>query len=105
MKDNNVELILHAGEAQSLALEAVEAAKNGDFVKAQKLISEAESEQLQAHKCQTEMLCNEAKGSLSTATLLAMHAQDHVTSGNLLIIMAKELISIYARITNQEEKA
>lgn len=105
MNENSVQLILHAGEAQSLALEAVDAAKKGEFPKAEELIKEAENEQLQAHKCQTEMLSKEANGSLSSVTMLVMHAQDHVTSGNLLIIMAKELIDVYKKLLNREEEA
>lgn len=104
MNDNSVQLILHAGEAQSLALEAVSAAKEGDFSSAERLLKEAENEQIQAHKCQTEMLCSEASGLTSSPTMLVMHAQDHVTSGNLLIIMAKELISVYKKLSKQEEK-
>ena len=60
MDESNLEsvmgLIMYGGEAKSNAMEAIQAAKKGDFSKANRRLADANAALLQAHKAQTEML-------------------------------------------------
>ena len=66
MNESNLEsvmgLIMYGGEAKSNAMEAIQAAKKGDFSKANQRLADANAALLQAHKAQTEMLTREAQG-------------------------------------------
>lgn len=54
MNESNLEsvmgLIMYGGEAKSNAMEAIQAAKKGDFSKANRRLADANAALLQAHK-------------------------------------------------------
>ena len=64
MMDNNemisFDIIANAGDARSLAFEALEAAKANDFKKAEELLEKSNEAAMHAHKSQTELLVKEA---------------------------------------------
>lgn len=88
-------LIVHAGNARSLSMEAIQAAKKKDFDKASDLIDEANEEFLQAHKVQTEMIQNEINGGKTPMSLLMVHAQDHLMNALTVKDLAEEFVEIY----------
>jgi PTS system cellobiose-specific IIA component len=47
--ENALQIILHAGNAKSAALMAIDAAHDGDFEEAEKQLAEAQSEMSAAH--------------------------------------------------------
>ena len=71
-------LIIYGGNARSNAIEAIEAAKKGDFKLAKAKILDAESSLLKAHNSQTSLLSEEANGDLTIVSLLMVHGQDHL---------------------------
>ncbi|KON87936.1 PTS mannose transporter subunit IIA [Sporosarcina globispora] len=95
-------LIMHSGNAKSLGMEAVQAAKNGDFKAAGQKLEEANEEIVQAHHAQTGLLTQEASGETFKVTLLMIHAQDHLMNTITFLDLAKELIDVH-KILNQSE--
>lgn len=91
-------LIIHSGNAKSDAMEAIAAAKTGDFAKAEEKIISVEESLVQAHRTQTEQLAEEANGNHMEVTLLAVHSQDHLMTAVTFIDLAKEMIELYKRI-------
>lgn len=59
--DKCMELIIHSGEAQSYAMEAINQAKNFNFNQAKELMEKAEKEQIEAHKVQTSLIVEMAR--------------------------------------------
>lgn len=104
MIEESIELILHAGNANTLAMQAIASAKKYDFEEAEKLLKEANAEQQLAHKCQTEILTKEAQGVEASPNILLVHAQDHVTAGSINISLANELIILYKKFSDLESK-
>lgn len=98
------QLILHAGSARSAAMEAIQAAKNGDFATAENKLTEAETSLQSAHRVQTELLQQEAKGSEQQPTILLVHAQDHLMTALTVKEMAQEMIVLYQRIDERKEE-
>lgn len=92
------QLILHAGNGRSYSLKAIQAAKDGDFKQASKLIQYAEKELLQAHQSQVTWIQKEAKGEVYPVNLLIIHAQDHLMTAMTIKDLAKEIIELYQRI-------
>ena len=86
------ELILHAGNAKSKAMEAIYASREKDFIIAQKNLEEAEKELNEAHKSQTSMLVGEANGEKLEMNILLVHALDHLSMATVTLELAEELV-------------
>ena len=91
-------LIIHGGDAKSSAMEALQAAKTGDFATADEKIKQAETALNEAHHSQTGLLTQEAKGNHMDVTLLTVHSQDHLMTGIAFTDLAKEIIAVYKKI-------
>jgi PTS system cellobiose-specific IIA component len=91
-------LIMHSGNAKSFGMEAVQAAKEGDFEKADQLLEEANEELVKAHHAQTGLLSQEASGEKFEVTLLMVHAQDHLMNAITFLDLVKELIDVHKKV-------
>lgn len=87
-------LIVHSGDGRSYAFEAIGAAKEKDFEKAEELLKLSSKEFELAHHVQTELLTIEADGNSSIISLLLIHAQDHLMTGITVKQLAQEIIDI-----------
>lgn len=105
MDEQNLEaimgLIMNAGNAKSDAMEAIQAAKKGNFDEADEKIKLAEESLVKAHHSQTGLLTKEAQGENMTITLLTVHSQDHLMTAITFTDLAKEMIDIYRRIDDK----
>lgn len=97
-------IIVHAGESRSLSSEAMDAAENYDFDKAEDLLKQANEQFLKCHEVQTEMLTKEANGEKNEINIILIHAQDHLTMATMAMDNAKRLIGLYKKIKILEDK-
>jgi len=86
------ELIMHAGNAKSKAMEAVCKSREGAFDEARTLLKEAEAELHSAHEIQTCLLTKMANGETVETNVLLTHAQDHLTMALMAMDFAEEVI-------------
>ncbi|MBC9873551.1 PTS lactose/cellobiose transporter subunit IIA [Macrococcoides bohemicum] len=91
------EIVAYAGDARSKLLEALNAAKNGEFDKAEQLVEEANQCIVDAHNAQTSLLAKEASGEDIAYSVTMMHGQDHLMTTLLLKDMMKHMIELYKR--------
>ena len=89
-----MKLVVNGGNARSIAIEALRAAKAGDFNKADELMEEADTTLKEAHEIQTEMIQNELNGNKVEVGLLMVHAQDHLMNAMTVMDLCKEMIDI-----------
>lgn len=89
-----MKLVVSSGNARSTAIEALRAARDENFEYADKLMNEADLMILQSHKVQTEMIQNELNGEKVEASLLMVHAQDHLMNAMTVMDLCKEMIEI-----------
>ncbi|MCS4487497.1 PTS lactose/cellobiose transporter subunit IIA [Streptococcus sciuri] len=94
------EIVSYAGEARSKLLDALKAAQNGEFEKAEQLVESANSSIAEAHNAQTSLLQKEAAGEDLAFSVTLMHGQDHLMTTLLLKDMMKHMIELYKRGTN-----
>lgn len=78
-------LIMFGGNAKSDAMEAISAAKKGNFELADQKIMDAKESLVQAHHSQTQMLTQEAQGNHVQVTLLTVHSQDTIRKKSLSV--------------------
>lgn len=94
-------LIMYGGNAKSDAMEAIAAAKTGDFELADQKVEAAHESLVQAHHSQTELLTQEAQGNNMEVTLLTVHSQDHLMTSIAFTDLAKEIIDVYRKIAEK----
>lgn len=94
-------LIMNGGNAKSSAFEAIKAAKNGDFTKADAKLKEADKFLVDAHNSQTGMLTKEANGEHVPITLLMVHSQDHIMNAITFRDLAGEIVDLYKKLSEK----
>ena len=78
-------IVGNAGEARSLAFEALKEAKEGNYEKAKKYLEQSKERSLAAHEMQTELICNEADGNGIETSILARE-------------LIEEMITLYKKL-------
>ncbi len=92
------QIIAAVGMARSSYIEAVAAAKTGDFDKAEELMKAGDEQFLKGHDAHTELIQREAGGDPVNMTLIITHAEDQLMSAESFKIVATELIDVYRHI-------
>lgn len=95
-------LIMYGGDAKSSAMEAIYAAKKGNFEEAEDKIKNADKALLDAHKSQTTLLTREATGDPVELSLLLVHGQDHLMNAITFKDLAVEIIDVHRKLDGQE---
>ena len=95
-------LIIYGGDGKSSSVEAIQAAKEGNFELADEKIKAAEESLLQAHHTQTEIVTQEANGDAVEVSLLMVHGQDHLMTGMMFKDLAKEIVDVYRTIRKEQ---
>lgn len=90
-----IEIVALSGDARTKLLTAVKEAKAGNLDRVQMLIDEAQELLNDAHNSQTALLTAEARGEVTTPTVLLVHAQDHLMTSMLLRDVIDALVDIY----------
>ena len=91
-----MELVVNGGDARSKALEALMAAREGDFELAEKRMQECNESLNQAHHFQTSLIQKEMSGeSQEKVSLIMVHGQDHLMNAMTVRDLAVEMIEMY----------
>lgn len=93
-------IILHAGNARSISMEAIKLAKENNIEEAKEKIKEANEEFVKAHHEQTQLLRDEASGKNTQIPIILVHAQDHLMTALAVNDLAKEMIDMYQKIND-----
>lgn len=97
------QLILHGGNARSLAMEAIALAKGKDVAAARHKLSCAAEELSRAHHHQTTLIQREAAGEQTPISMLLIHAQDHLMNAMTIKELASEFVDLYAALHAEKE--
>jgi len=98
-------IILHAGNARSKALAAAEEAEAGNFVQAESALTEAETEQAEAHKVHARVIQMEAGGEQVPFSVLLIHSMDLLLLSWAEIDHTRQMIGLLKRVTKLEREA
>ncbi|SJZ40631.1 PTS system, cellobiose-specific IIA component [Pilibacter termitis] len=91
-------IIMNAGDAKSSAVEAIQAAKKGEFDLAEERLKHAGEALVGAHHSQTEMLTKAAQGEKIEIGIYMVHAQDHLMTAIAFTDLAKEFVELYKKL-------
>jgi PTS system cellobiose-specific IIA component len=92
------QIISTVGTARSMYIEAIQAAKNGNFEGAEELIKEGAVLFTQGHHAHSGLIQQEASGEKTEFSLLLMHAEDMLMSAETFRILAEEFVDLYKRL-------
>ena len=92
------QMISFNGSARSCFIEAIQAAKEGDFDRAESLMAEGDEQFLEGHRVHAQLIQQEAQEGSTAVNLLLIHAEDQMMSAELMKIIAAELIQIHKQI-------
>lgn len=99
-----MELIINSGTSKSEAMEAIYLAKENNFTSAAEKLKQSELSLVEAHHGQTQLLTDEANGNVMPITLLAIHSQDHLMNSITFNDLAKEIIELYKKVNELEQR-
>lgn len=91
------QIISAVGSARSNFIQAIQAAKSGDFDRADALIKEGEAFFNEGHKAHMQVLTMQANGETLNMDLLFIHAEDQMMSAESFKIVALEFIDVYQK--------
>ncbi len=98
LENTVMELIINAGESKSCAMEALYAAKKGEWDQVDGLLEKSLAASKRAHLVQTELIgLDEGEGKISV-NLIMVHAQDHIMTAMLAKEMIEEMINIHRQL-------
>ncbi|WP_213989687.1 PTS lactose/cellobiose transporter subunit IIA [Sodalis sp. dw_96] len=98
MESTVMELIIHAGEARSESMEALRAARNREWLKADALLAAASEAARRAHRIQTLLIGADQGMGKIPVNLIMVHAQDHLMNAMLCRELIEEIIALYREI-------
>ena len=91
-------LVVNSGEARSIAMEAIELARQGQFEEATAKIAQARETINAAHNFQTELVQKESNNDPVPMSLLMCHGQDHLMTAMVVIDLAEKFIEVYQKM-------
>lgn len=91
-------IIASAGTARSCSFEALAAAQEGDFDRADELLAQASEAALKAHGQQTALLSKEAQGDHTPVDVMLVHAQDHLMTAMLAQDLIKGMVALHRQL-------
>ena len=85
------------GEAKSLALLAIQQAREGDFAQADESMKKSWQALEKSHQAQTNLLSSEAEAEGLKVSVFMLHAADHLASAQVIYLLAEELIYLHKK--------
>lgn len=90
------EILAHVGSAKSSYIEAIEAARTGDFEEADQLLTAGDEAYHQGHELHFQMLQKDVSGEQkATFSLILLHTEDQMASAETLRVVAKGFSDVY----------
>ncbi|MEA5050609.1 MAG: PTS lactose/cellobiose transporter subunit IIA [Oscillospiraceae bacterium] len=86
------------GEAKSLSLAAIKAAREGRFEEADEKLKAAKEALIKSHEAHTQLLRYDAENDDLRVTIFMVHAADHLNSAETIKALAEEFILLYKEI-------
>lgn len=96
-------IISAVGTARSNYIEAIHAAKAGDYPRAEELLAQGDQHFTEGHDAHLELLGREAEGE-AVAKLLVMHGEDQLMSAEAFKLIALELIDVYREMAKKADR-
>jgi PTS system cellobiose-specific IIA component len=102
-EETSMNLIVHAGNAKSCAMEAIALAKQGRFEDAADKIRKGREDLALAHEQQSLILEDSLDKEDAAIPMLMIHAQDHLMSAITLLDLSQEFCDMYGLLLKKSQ--
>ncbi|MFR6673762.1 MAG: PTS lactose/cellobiose transporter subunit IIA [Enterococcus avium] len=102
--ESAMKIILYAGDARVCCNDALDAAISGKFDETEDQMAKAHIFIVKAHKIQTEIIQDEARGKAQKYSMLFTHAQDTLMTINSEIVLVKKIIKFTKKTEDRLRK-
>lgn len=92
------QIIAAVGEARSLYIEAIHAARKGEDARADELLAAGDEAFARGHALHGGLAQREAAGEAAEVCLMLVHAEDQLMSAESFGILAREFIPVLERL-------
>ncbi len=92
-----VAIIAQAGDSTSYSMEAIKAARDGEYSKANTLLKKSKESLEKAHEVHTKVLVEEARNGIEHLSMLLIHASNHFSMAEMTYEFGKIFIDLYER--------
>ncbi|MDH5162266.1 PTS lactose/cellobiose transporter subunit IIA [Heyndrickxia oleronia] len=92
------QIISNVGTAKSLVMEALYAAREGEYKAAENKLIESRKFLTEGHHSHQQLIQKEASGTQLPFSLLIMHAEDQMMSAEIMSDLVQEMIRMYQEI-------
>ncbi|KAB2329310.1 PTS lactose/cellobiose transporter subunit IIA [Cytobacillus gottheilii] len=89
------QIISNVGTAKSLIMEALFAARAGNYQEAEEKLTESKQYMNEGHHAHMDLIQQEASGEKLPFSLLLMHAEDQMMSAETIRDLVSEMILMY----------
>lgn len=91
------QIIASVGSARSCYIEAIQAAKKGNYTEASELMAQGDKDFAEGHHAHADLITKEANNEAVDIKLLLMHAEDQLMSAEGFKYIAQEFIEVYEK--------
>lgn len=97
-------LLCQVGEARSSFMEAMRAARKGQFKQAETYLKSGDEALVSVHKAQTSLIGFDEGAGKVTMTLILTHIQDHIMTTMLCRELAEEIVAIHHQLQRSQAR-
>lgn len=95
-----VMVIAYAGDSKSASMEAIEAARKGDFEEVERLLKKSDESLVKAHEVHTDLLVESARDGNTGIPMIFVHASNHFSAAEVTRDLAEQIINLYKEMKN-----
>lgn len=95
-----VMVIAYAGDSKSASMEAIDAARKGDFEEVEKLFKKSDESLIKAHEVHTKLLVENARDGNKGVPMILVHASNHFSSAELSRDFSQQIVNLYKELKN-----
>jgi len=90
-----MDIIAHAGEGKSLAMEALVSCRAGNYAEADCMLARSSEVIAGAHEVHRQILAQSATDAEMSVSFLLVHAADYMTAAGTCRDLAEEMVCMY----------
>ncbi len=86
------------GEAKSLAIQAIECARLGNYEESENALIKAEEALGKSHEAHSRLLSYDAQQGDLQVSIFMVHAADHLNAAEIINVLAREIILLHKEL-------
>lgn len=104
IEELSLRMVTAVNESRVNYLQSIKASREGDFMRAERYITQGDERYADGHATHVELLQMEASGLVESVNLLLLHAEDQLVSAETYKVFALEALHLYQELQALKDK-